>query len=75
MHPRGDDKMSRVTRTLQLGGDTGKVNRDEVRAVTIAIREGRTEDVLSGRVLQEFRAAAARRSRKSASTKSESAAA
>lgn len=48
--------MRSVTRTLKTGGDTGKVNREEVRAVTRAIREGRTEDVLSGRVLQQARA-------------------
>lgn len=68
--------MSRVTRTLKKGGDTGRVNREEVRAVTIAIREGRTEDVLSSRVLQEARAAAAARSsRKNGSGKSAAAAA
>jgi|GEM_PF-4545527 len=53
--------MRRVTRTLKKGGDTGRLNRDEVRAVTRAISEGRTEDVLSGRVLQEFRAAKAKK--------------
>jgi hypothetical protein len=58
--------MSRVTRTLKKGGDGGRLNRDEVRAVTIALREGRREDVISGRVLQEVRAARAieRRARK-----------
>jgi hypothetical protein len=50
-----------VTRTLKKGADTGRLNRDEVRAVTRAIREGRTEDVLSGRVLREFRAATKRK--------------
>ena len=53
--------MTAVTRTLQKGDDTGRLNRDEVRAVTRAIREGRTEDVLSGRVLREFRAAKAKK--------------
>ena len=47
--------MTKVTRTLKKGSDTGLLRRDEVRAVTIAIREGRIEDVLSGRVLQECR--------------------
>ncbi|HEX2079360.1 MAG TPA: hypothetical protein VHG08_16665 [Longimicrobium sp.] len=47
-----------VTRTLKKGGDTGKLNRDEVRAVTLAIREGRIDEVLSGEVLQQARAAA-----------------
>lgn len=48
--------MRAVTRTLKSGGDTGKLNRDEVRAVTRALREGRTEDVISGRVLEQARA-------------------
>jgi hypothetical protein len=48
--------MRKVTRKLVQGGDTGRVDRDEVRAVTRAIREGRVEDVLSGRVLDEVRA-------------------
>ena len=51
--------MSRVTRTLKKGGDAGRLNRDDVRAVTIALREGRRDDVISGRVLQEARAARA----------------
>ena len=46
-----------VTRTLKKGTDTGKLNRAEVRAVTAAITEGRTADVLTGRVLEQFRAA------------------
>lgn len=48
--------MATITRTLKKGKDTGKLNRAEVRAVTAAIRDGRTADVLSGRVLQQFRA-------------------
>ena len=59
--------MRSVTRTLKTGGDTGKVNRDEVRAVTRAIREGRTEDVLSGRVLQQARASSSGKNGASAS--------
>lgn len=62
--------MNRVTRTLKTGGDTGKVDRDEVRAVTIAIREGRTEHVVSGKVLAEFRAERARREKQRASRRS-----
>jgi hypothetical protein len=49
--------MPTVTRTLQKGGDTGKLDRGEVRAVTAAIAEGRTAEVLSGAVLKQFRAA------------------
>ncbi len=49
--------MATVTRTLKKGGDTGRLNRDEVRAVTAAIAEGRTAEVLSGAVLKQFRAA------------------
>lgn len=51
--------MASVTRTVKKGSDTGRVDRDEVRAVTIALREGRTEDVVSGRVLREVRSARA----------------
>jgi hypothetical protein len=50
-------RMAPVTRTLKKGGDTGKLDRAEVRAVTAAISAGRTADVLSGAVLQQFRAA------------------
>lgn len=53
--------MRKVTRTLKNGGDTGTLNRDEVRAVTAAIAEGRTADVLSGAVLKQFRAARKRK--------------
>jgi hypothetical protein len=53
--------MATVTRTLKTGGDTGKLNRAEVRAVTAAIAEGRTADVLSGAVLKQFRAARKRK--------------
>jgi hypothetical protein len=53
--------MATVTRTLKSGGDTGKLNRAEVRAVTAAIAEGRTADVLSGAVLKQFRAARKRK--------------
>ena len=49
--------MAAVTRTLKKGGETGKLDRAEVRAVTAAIAEGRTDDVLSGAVLKQFRAA------------------
>jgi hypothetical protein len=54
--------MATVTRTLKNGGDTGKLDRAEVRAVTAAIAEGRTADVLSGAVLKQFRAARKRKS-------------
>lgn len=53
--------MAAVTRTLKKGGDTGKLDRAEVRAVTAAIAEGRTADVLSGAVLKQFRAATKRK--------------
>ena len=49
--------MPTVTRTLKKGTDTGRLNRAEVRAVTAAIQAGRTDDVVSGAVLQQFRAA------------------
>jgi anthranilate phosphoribosyltransferase len=49
--------MTRVTRTLKNGGDTGTLDRAEVREVTAAIQAGRVADVLSGAVLQQFRAA------------------
>jgi anthranilate phosphoribosyltransferase len=54
--------MPAVTRTLKKGGDTGKLDRAEVRAVTAAIAEGRAADVLSGAVLQQFRAMRKRKS-------------
>lgn len=67
--------MSRVTRTLKKGGDAGRLNRDDVRAVTIALREGRHHDVVSGRVLQEARAARVIAQRASKNSKQASAAA
>lgn len=53
--------MTRVTRTLKNGGDTGTLDRAEVREVTAAIQAGRIADVLSGAVLQQFRAARRRK--------------
>ncbi|MBB4638421.1 hypothetical protein [Longimicrobium terrae] len=52
--------MARVTRTLVNDGPTGKVRRDEVDVVTLALQQGRLEDVISGRVLMEYRASQGR---------------